>query len=195
MKIVILDNYDSFTYNLYQYVGELSGPPQVFRNDQITIDQLKEIGPDRLIVSPGPGDAGDPDYFGICREAILELGHQVPILGVCLGHQGIVQAFGGTVKKGAAPMHGKTSYIFHDNQGMFAGLPRAFEVMRYHSLIADPDTMPDCLEITAWTSDNVIMGIKHRKFPIEGVQFHPESVGSPLGKQLLQNFIEPSGRV
>lgn len=190
MNVILLDNYDSFTYNLYQYIGELAEPPVVYRNDQVTLDELASQQPDRIIISPGPGDADDPDYFGICREVILQIGRTVPILGVCLGHQGIIQAFGGGVIRAAAPMHGKTSYIFHDQQGVFRELPHAFEVMRYHSLIADPATLPDCLEVTAWTSDNVIMGVRHSESPIHGVQFHPESVGTPLGKQLLQNFLD-----
>jgi len=189
MKIVILDNYDSFTYNLYQLVGELVGPPEVYRNDKISVEKLTSLEPDRIIVSPGPGDAGDSAYFGICHDVIVTLGHRVPLLGVCLGHQGIIQAFGGDVMRAAAPMHGKTSYVFHEQAGIFHGLPSAFEVMRYHSLIGNPASLPECLEVTAWTSDEVIMGVRHREYPVEGVQFHPESVGTPLGRQLLENFL------
>ena len=189
MKIVILDNYDSFTYNLYQLVGELAGPPEVFRNDEISVEKLASLDPDRVIVSPGPGDVGNPDYFGVCHDVIMQLGPKIPLLGVCLGHQVIIQAFGGEVVRAAAPMHGKTSYIFHENAGIFHGLPSAFEVMRYHSLIGNPASLPDCLEVTAWTSDEVIMCVRHREYPIEGVQFHPESVGTPLGRELLKNFV------
>ncbi len=189
MKIVILDNYDSFTYNLYQLVGELVGPPEVYRNDEISVEKLASLEPDRIIVSPGPGDAGDAAYFGICHDVIVALGPHIPLLGVCLGHQGIIQAFGGDVMRAAAPMHGKTSYVFHEEAGIFQGLPSAFEVMRYHSLIGNPASLPECLEVTAWTSDEVIMGVRHREYPVEGVQFHPESVGTPLGRQLLENFL------
>ncbi len=189
MKTVILDNYDSFTFNLVQYIGELDERPLVFRNDKITVAQLDELQPDRIIISPGPGDAADEQFFGVCRDVVLELAASVPILGVCLGHQGIVLAFGGTVIRASAPVHGKTSYIFHDELGIFRGLPRAFEAMRYHSLIADPATLPDCLVVTARTSDDVIMGVQHRELPIHGVQFHPESIGTPEGKQLLKNFL------
>jgi anthranilate synthase component 2 len=189
MKTVILDNYDSFTFNLVQYIGELDERPTVFRNDKITVEELDELQPDRIIISPGPGDAADERFFGVCRDVVLKLGGRIPILGVCLGHQGIILAFGGTVIRGSAPVHGKTSYIFHDEQGIFCGLPRAFEAMRYHSLIADPTTLPDCLVVTARTSDDVIMGVQHRELPIYGVQFHPESIGTPDGKQLLRNFL------
>ncbi len=189
MKTVVLDNYDSFTFNLVQYIGELDERPLVFRNDAISLAELVELAPDRIIISPGPGDAGEPCYFGICREVILELGQTIPTLGVCLGHQGIVQVFGGRVRRAAAPMHGKTSYVFHDGRGIFQGLPRAFEAMRYHSLVADPAALPACLEVTAWTSENVIMGVRHKTWPVHGVQFHPESIGTTVGKQLIGNFL------
>ena len=192
MKTVILDNYDSFTFNLYQYVGELAAAPLVFRNDKISLEALTELRPDRIIISPGPGDAGDPRYFGICRDVILTMGRETPILGVCLGHQGIIQAFGGSVIR-AKPMHGKKSYVFHDDVGVFRGLPPAFPAMRYHSLVGDPDSMPDCLEVIARTSDDVIMGIRHRDHCIHGVQFHPESIGTEVGKQLLSNFLMEQG--
>jgi anthranilate synthase component 2 len=188
MKTVILDNYDSFTYNLYQFIGELAGAPLVFRNDRISIPQLEALGPDRIIISPGPGDPTDRQYFGVCRDAILQLGMQTPTLGVCLGHQGIIDAFGGRIVQ-AAPMHGKTSYVFHDDVGIFRGLPRAFPAMRYHSLVGDPASMPACLQVIARTSDDVVMGVRHREYPIHGVQFHPESIGTEVGKQLLANFL------
>ncbi|MDH3716530.1 MAG: aminodeoxychorismate/anthranilate synthase component II [Planctomycetota bacterium] len=189
MKTVILDNYDSFTFNLYQYVGELDAAPLVFRNDAISVQRLADLAPDRIILSPGPGDPTDQKYFGICQAAILQLGKHVPTLGVCLGHQGIIHAFGGRIIR-TAPMHGKTSYVFHDDVGIFQGLPRAFQAMRYHSLVGDPLSIPDCLEVIARTSDNVVMGIRHCQYPIHGVQFHPESIGTEVGKQLLRNFLE-----
>ena len=194
MKTVILDNYDSFTFNLYQYVGEIDERPLVYRNDKITLDELRRLKPDRIIVSPGPGSPEDPEYFGVCRQAILELGPIIPVLGVCLGHQGIVHCFGGRVVRAREVMHGKTSYIFHNEHGVFAGLPRAFEVMRYHSLVGEPASLPDCLEVTAKTWDDVIMGVQHKQYPIHGVQFHPESIGTTFGKQLLENFIRNGHR-
>jgi len=189
MKTIILDNYDSFTFNLYQYIGELDQRPLVFRNDEITLKQLERLQPDRIIISPGPGSPDDPNYFGICKRVILELGPTIPVLGVCLGHQGIISAFGGRIVRAREVMHGKTSYIFHGGQGIFHGLPPRFEAMRYHSLVGEPESLPGCLEVTARTEDNVIMGVKHRKFPIEGIQFHPESIGTTVGKQLLTNFL------
>jgi anthranilate synthase component 2 len=189
MKTVILDNYDSFTFNLYQYLGELDEAPLVFRNDEISFDELTALEPDRIVISPGPGSPEDPAYFGVCTDAILRLGPTIPTLGVCLGHQGIIHAFGGRVVRAKEVMHGKTSYVFHNNAGVLRGLPRAFEAMRYHSLVGEPATLPDCLEVTAKTWDDVIMGVEHREYPIYGVQFHPESIGTPVGKQLLENFL------
>lgn len=189
MKTIILDNYDSFTFNLYQYVGELDERPMVFRNDRITLEELRQLAPHRVIISPGPGNPEDPAYFGICQRVILELGPSTPILGVCLGHQGIVHAFGGRVVRAPEVMHGKTSYVFHNDESVFFGLPRAFEAMRYHSLVGEPETLPKCLEVTARTWDSVIMGVRHREYPIHGVQFHPESIGTAVGRQVLQNFI------
>lgn len=192
MKTVILDNYDSFTFNLYQYVGEIDERPIVFRNDRITLDRLKELAPDRIIISPGPGSPEDPAYFGVCRQAILELGTRIPVLGVCLGHQGIIHAFGGRIVRAPEVMHGKTSYVFHNDRGIFKGLPRAFEAMRYHSLVGESATLPSCLEVTAKTWDNIIMGVQHWQYPVYGVQFHPESIGTSVGRQLLQNFFVES---
>ncbi|HLI84047.1 MAG TPA: aminodeoxychorismate/anthranilate synthase component II [Bryobacteraceae bacterium] len=189
MKTVILDNYDSFTYNLYQYIGELDARPAVFRNDQVSLEELKATRPDRIIISPGPGSPEDESYFGVCTQAILELGMYIPILGVCLGHQGIVHAFGGRIVRANEVMHGKTSCVAHKGIGIFSGLPASFEAMRYHSLAADPESLPECLEITAWSSDGVIMGVRHREYPIEGIQFHPESIGTAPGKRLLANFM------
>jgi anthranilate synthase component II len=189
MKTVILDNYDSFVFNLFQYVGEIDERPLVFRNDAITLDQLSDLAPQRIIISPGPGRPDDPAYFGICLAVIRHFGPKVPILGVCLGHQGIVEAFGGRVVRAAEVMHGKISQIRHDGRGVLRGLPAPFEAMRYHSLVAERETLPDCLEITAQTLDGVIMGVRHREFPIHGVQFHPESIGTANGREVLENFI------
>jgi anthranilate synthase component 2 len=190
MRTVILDNYDSFTFNLYQYIGELDERPLVFRNDQISFEDLVTLRPDRIVLSPGPGSPEDPAYFGVCKRVILEMGRDVPLLGVCLGHQGIIHAFGGHIGRARQVMHGKTSAIVNDGKGVFIGLPRSIEVMRYHSLVGDPDTLPDCLEITATTADGVIMGVRHRSYPIEGIQFHPESIGTPAGKTILMNFLQ-----
>ncbi len=189
MKTVIIDNYDSFTYNLYQYLGELDERPLVFRNDRITAEEVKQLAPDRIIISPGPGNPENPAYFGVCRQVILELGKTIPLLGVCLGHQGIAAAFGGSVVRSPEVMHGKTSEVFHDSSALFAGLPQPFQVMRYHSLVADKPTFPDTLIATAHTSDGIIMGLRHRDLPIYGVQFHPESIGTPAGRRLIENFI------
>jgi anthranilate synthase component 2 len=189
MKTIIIDNYDSFTFNLYQYIGELDERPLVFRNDAITVEELIKLRPDRIIISPGPGNPEDPAYFGVCRETINVLGKTIPLLGVCLGHQGIFSCFGGRVVRAKQVMHGKTSNIFHDNSEMFSGLPQPFEAMRYHSLVGDPATLPDCLEVTARTSDGLIMGLRHREFPIYGVQFHPESIGTSSGRRIIENFL------
>ena len=189
MRVLIIDNYDSFTFNLYQYLGELDERPLVFRNDKITVAEIALLRPDRIILSPGPGNPQDPAYFGVCREVILELGPKVPLLGVCLGHQGICAAFGGRVVQAPQVMHGKTSPIFHDSSDLFAGLPQPFEAMRYHSLVAEPSSLPHCLAVTARTSDEIIMAVKHKVHPIFGVQFHPESIGTPQGRRLVENFI------
>lgn len=190
MKIVILDNYDSFTYNLFQYLAEIDAKPLVFRNDEVTFDQLRDLNPERIIISPGPGNPENPKYFGICKQVILEMGPVVPLLGVCLGHQGIIHAFGGKVVRAPQPMHGKTSIVYHNNQGILKGLRNGFEVMRYHSLIGERESLPSCLEVTAKTWDDIIMGVQHREYPIHGIQFHPESVGTPIGKKLLKKFLE-----
>ncbi len=189
MKTLIIDNYDSFTFNIYQYVGELDERPIVFRNDAITVEEVVALAPDRIIISPGPGNPEDPAYFGVCREVILKVGKTVPILGVCLGHQGIFSCFGGRVVRAAQVMHGKTSTILHDGSEIYSGLVQNFQAMRYHSLVGDPATLPDCLEVTARTEDGIIMGIRHREYPIYGVQFHPESIGTTNGHRLVENFI------
>jgi len=189
-RVIILDNYDSFVYNLYQAVGEVTGvAARVVRNDAITIDELLAADPTHLIISPGPGTPEDPAYFGVCRAAILQLGPRVPTLGVCLGHQGIAAAFGGRVVRAPQVMHGKTSLIEHDGSGLFAGLSSPLRVMRYHSLVVDPASLPEVLVATSWTQDRVCMSLAHREWPIVGVQFHPESIGTQDGKRLLGNFL------
>lgn len=196
MKILLIDNYDSFTFNLYQYVGEiLQGKSMDFsldvvRNNEITIAEIKKRGYDKIIISPGPGDPSDAKYFGVCTEVLTILGKATPVLGVCLGMQGMAHCFGGQVVRAGVPMHGKTSEITHDNQGVFIGIPQKINVMRYHSLIIEPNSVPDSLEITAKAVDgSEIMGLRHKQYPIEGVQFHPESFATDGGKLMLKNFI------
>ena len=189
-RIVIIDNYDSYAYNLYQRMGEIAGvAPKVFRNDRVTVEQVSELAPTHLVISPGPGNPEDAAYFGICRRLVLELGPRVPVLGVCLGHQGIGSAFGGRVIRAPAPMHGKSSRVTHDGAQLFRGLDSPLVGMRYHSLILDPEAIPDALRVTAWTEDGIVMGFAHRQFPIWGVQFHPESIGTPEGTRILRNFL------
>ena len=183
--IAVIDNYDSFTYNLVQYLGELGADLQVFRNDAITIDQLAALQPDRLVISPGPGDPADG---GIAPAAIRCFSGQMPILGVCLGHQCIGAVFGGVVKRAPKLMHGKTSQIYHNGRGIFDGLPSPFEATRYHSLVVE-EPVPDCLEVVAFTSEADVMGLRHKQYPTYGVQFHPESILTKHGKQLLKNFL------
>jgi anthranilate synthase/aminodeoxychorismate synthase-like glutamine amidotransferase len=185
--ILVIDNYDSFTYNLVQYLGELGAALEVVRNDAVDVDTVAAMRPERVVISPGPGT---PDDAGISLDVIRRLGASTPILGVCLGHQAIGQAFGGTVARAGAQMHGKTSAIRHDGRGVFTGLSNPFTATRYHSLAVLRDTVPAELEITAWAEDGEIMGLRHRHFPIEGVQFHPESILTVEGKRLLQNFLK-----
>ena len=184
--ILVLDNYDSFTYNLVQYLGELGARMRVARNDALTAADVEALGPDAIVISPGPGN---PDGAGISLELIRRLHARVPILGVCLGHQAIGRAFGGTVARARRQMHGKTSPITHDGRGVFHGLPPAFEATRYHSLVVLEAGLPDELEITARADDGEIMGLRHRRYPVEGVQFHPESILTSPGKALLANFL------
>ena len=184
--VVIIDNYDSFTYNLFQYLAELGAKVDVFRHDQITVDGIRDLAPTHLVISPGPKT---PDEAGISLDAIRELAGQMPILGVCLGHQAIGQAFGGTVVRGQEPVHGKTSAIAHDGRTVFAGLPGPMTATRYHSLVVERETLPDVLEVSAWCDGDVIMGLRHRDLPVEGVQFHPESILSDQGRALLGNFL------
>lgn len=195
MKTLLLDNYDSFSYNLVQFIGEIDHLPVVHRNDEITLGEIEALAPDRIVISPGPGNPEDPAYFGVCRETIQKLGPKIPILGVCLGHQGIVAAFGGRVVRAKQAMHGKTSWVHHDGDRIFSQIPRAFEAMRYHSLIAEAESLPSCFRITAKTWDETIMGVRHQTHPIHGVQFHPESVGTGVGMQILRNFIELGPRL
>ncbi len=183
----MIDNYDSFTYNLVQYLGELGEDIRVFRNDKITIREIEELNPGRIVISPGPCT---PKEAGISIKASKHFAGKIPILGVCLGHQSIAAAFGGDIINAPRLMHGKTSMIHHDGKTIFAGLPNPFEATRYHSLIADRRTLPACFEITAWTDDDEIMGIRHREFAVEGVQFHPESILTKTGKDLLSNFLK-----
>ena len=217
MKILIIDNYDSFTYNLYQYIGEIlstaeihgqldSFDIQVKRNDQISLEEVRQLNPDRIIISPGPGSPDDEHYFGICAAVIREIGPSTPLLGVCLGMQGIVHVFGGKVVKAQLPMHGKISPINHNSEDMFSGIPDQLEIMRYHSLIAEAQSLPECLEVTASVGDLTqidfnnhhkirqggdfeIMGVRHKEHPIQGIQFHPESFATEGGKELIANFL------
>lgn len=215
MRVLIIDNYDSFTFNLYQYTGELlnahrnsplPGDQEVIvkRNNAITVGEIKELNPDRIIISPGPGSPEDTKYFGVCSEVIIELGKAIPIMGVCLGMQGIAHCFGGKVIGAPIPMHGKTSTIQHNEHGVFNKIPQHLEVMRYHSLMVNAECMPECLEITAVVNNsmelfdnlldaaqngNVIMGIRHKEYPIEGIQFHPESFATEGAKTMLMNFL------
>jgi anthranilate synthase/aminodeoxychorismate synthase-like glutamine amidotransferase len=184
--IVMLDNYDSFTYNLVQYLGEMGEDLRVFRNDEVTVEQVLDLNPDQIIVSPGPCT---PLEAGISVPLIEAAAGKVPLLGVCLGHQSIGQAFGGEIVRAGRLMHGKTSPIHHEGKGVFSGLPSPFEATRYHSLVIRRETIPDCLEITAETEIGEIMGVRHREMPVEGVQFHPESILTEHGKELLANFI------
>jgi anthranilate synthase/aminodeoxychorismate synthase-like glutamine amidotransferase len=184
--IFILDNYDSFTYNLVQYMGELGAELVVHRNDQITCDEIEALAPERIVISPGPCT---PDVAGISLEMVKRFAGKVPILGVCLGHQSIGQAFGGLVSRAPYIMHGKTSQIHHDGAGVYAGLPNPFTATRYHSLIVERASVPDCLQIVAETEDGLVMGLRHRHMPVEGMQFHPESILTREGKRLLGNFL------
>jgi anthranilate synthase/aminodeoxychorismate synthase-like glutamine amidotransferase len=215
MRVLIIDNYDSFTFNLYQYTGEIlfnhpvwlgQGVPEVIvkRNNELTLSQIEALAPNRIIISPGPGSPDDTAYFGVCSQVITQLGPQIPTLGVCLGMQGIAHVFGGQVVRAPVPMHGKISPIAHNGQGVFSQMPQHLNIMRYHSLMAQASSLPDCLSVTAVVSDGVtapadlhqaalqgqvIMGIKHRQYPIEGIQFHPESFATEGAKGLLENFL------
>jgi len=189
--LLLIDNYDSFTYNLYQYLSELGEEVRVFRNDKITLEQIEEMSPERIVISPGPSV---PQHAGISNDVVRHFGRKLPILGVCLGHQCIGYAYGARVQGAGEILHGKSSPIFHDGKTVYRGLPNPFPAVRYHSLAVMPQDFPDALEITARSDSGVIMGIRHREFPVEGVQFHPESIKTELGKDVLLNFLNGGER-
>lgn len=193
MTVLLIDNYDSFTHNLFQLFGELGAEVAVHRNDAISLDEVIEMAPTHIIVSPGPGHPKNDRDFGVCRAVIDHFAPTTPLLGVCLGHQGIVHGLGGDVVRAPAIVHGKTSAIRHDGDGLFQGIPQGVEVMRYHSFIVQADTLPECLTVTAETDNGLIMGVRHSTWPLVGLQFHPESIGTPCGPQLAQNFLGMGG--
>ena len=184
--LLLLDNYDSFTYNLYQYLSELGADVTVIRNDKTTIEDIEGMAPEGIVISPGPCT---PSEAGISNDVIRHFGAKLPVLGVCLGHQCIGEAYGATVDRAGEIRHGKTSMVHHDGKGVFAGLPYPFEAIRYHSLVIYPETLPDCLEVTARTDNGLIMGVRHTEYPVEGVQFHPESIMTKVGHDLLRNYL------
>jgi anthranilate synthase component 2 len=190
LRVLILDNYDSFVYNLAQYAGEIADEVVVKRNDEVNLPEVRRLSPENIIISPGPGTPENPRNFGICGEVLRTISRETPTLGVCLGHQGIVHSFGGKIVQAKTLRHGKTSPIRHDGKGIFRGIANPFEATRYHSLVADPRTLPDSLEVSARSEDDrEIMGIRHRVFPIEGVQFHPESILTIHGRRIIENFL------
>jgi anthranilate synthase component 2 len=194
LKVLVIDNYDSFVYNLVQYIGELGADTVVYRNNEITLEQVQNLKPDRIVISPGPGTPEETRYFGVCTDILQNVSLKVPTLGVCLGHQGIVHAFGGRIVRAQKLMHGKTSKIKHDGKGIFRSVKNPFTATRYHSLAGDRRFIPSCLEITAEAADDgEIMAVRHRDYPIEGVQFHPESILCEDGKLILKNFLEGRG--
>jgi len=188
--LLLINNYDSFTYNLFQYLSELGQEVWVLRNDKVSLEEIEARSPQRIVISPGPGT---PEQAGISNDVIRYFGNHIPILGVCLGHQCIGYSYGAKVDRAGEIKHGKSSLIYHDGRGVFVGLPDPFSAIRYHSLAVMPDELPDCLEVTAWTSNGMIMGLRHRQFPVEGVQFHPESIMTEVGKDLLRNFLDLGG--
>jgi anthranilate synthase component 2 len=189
--LLLIDNYDSFTYNLFQYLSELGEEVLVVRNDKITLDEIERKEPERIVISPGPST---PLNAGISNDVIRQFGKRLPILGVCLGHQCLGYSYGGTVGPAKVIMHGKSSLIYHNDSGVFHGLPNPFPAIRYHSLMVTRENLPDCLEVTAWTEDGTIMGLRHRQHPVEGVQFHPESFMTRNGKDILRNFLKLNGK-
>jgi anthranilate synthase component 2 len=191
LKVLVIDNYDSFVYNLVQYIGELGGEPVIYRNDQITLEDAMKIDPEKIVISPGPGDPQNPKYFGVCSEILKKMSPTVPTLGVCLGHQGIIATYGGKVVRAGEVVHGKPSVIKHDGKGLFKGIESPLEATRYHSLVGEKESIPECLEVTAVSlDDKEIMGVRHMEYPIEGVQFHPESILTTSGKRMITNFLE-----
>lgn len=189
MNVLILDNYDSFVFNLAQALRSLGANTQVKRNDALTLHDVIRLAPDAIVISPGPGRPESPQYFGVCSDVLRELVGHVPLLGVCLGHQGIVHTLGGCIVNAPSVMHGKASMIEHDGTGLFTGIASPFAAMRYHSLVADPELLPECLRVNARTADGVVMAVEHLSAPVYGVQFHPESIGTPEGPRLLANFL------
>ncbi len=188
--LLLIDNYDSFTYNLFQYLSELGQEVWVARNDKVSLNEIGKRAPQRIVVSPGPGT---PEQAGISNEVIRHFGSRIPILGVCLGHQCVGYSYGAKVDRAGEIKHGKSSLIYHDGKELFAGLPNPFSAIRYHSLAVMHNDLPHCFEVSAWTSENMIMGLRHRQFPVEGVQFHPESIMTEVGKDLLKNFLSQGG--
>ena len=188
--MLLIDNYDSFTYNLFQYLSELDEEVVVVRNDKVTIEEIDRIKPQGIVISPGPST---PLRAGISNDVIRHFGPNLPILGVCLGHQCVGYSYGAVIGQAREIMHGKSSLIYHNNQGVLTGLPNPFSAIRYHSLVVQREGLPDCLEVTAWTDDGTIMGLRHRQYPVEGVQFHPESFMTEVGKDLLKNFLRQGG--
>ena len=194
VRVLVIDNYDSFTFNLVQYLGELGTELTVHRNDAITAKEAEALAPDAIVISPGPGNPADPKYFGVCADLLTGLSKTTPTLGVCLGLQGFAHVYGGKVVHAPRIVHGKSSPVHHDGRGVFQDVPSPFQAARYHSLVVDPDTLPSDLERTAWTAEGEIMGARHRRYPIEGVQFHPESILTEHGKLMLRNFLEGARR-
>jgi anthranilate synthase component 2 len=191
LNVLVIDNYDSFVYNLVQYIGELGAEVLVFRNDKVTLEQVKRLKPDRIVLSPGPGTPEEARYFGVCTKILQDVSRTVPTLGVCLGHQGIIHAFGGKIVSAKRLMHGKTCAVKHDGKGIFNGVRNPFTATRYHSLAGDGFSIPPCLQVTAVSiDDGEIMGVRHTEYPIEGVQFHPESILCEDGKLVMKNFLE-----
>lgn len=184
--LLLIDNYDSFTYNLFQYFSELGEVVTVVRNDEVTIDEIENMSPDRLVISPGPSS---PEYAGISNQVIHHFGNRLPVLGICLGHQCIGYSYGGIVTQAGQIMHGKSSLIHHNNSGIFSNLPNPISAIRYHSLIVSREKLPECLQVTAWTDDGTIMGLRHRQYSVEGIQFHPESFMTQQGREILKNFL------
>ena len=191
MKVLVIDNYDSFVYNLVQYIGELGGEPIVYRNDQIDLEQAMRLDPQRIVISPGPGTPEDLHYFGVCSAILQKMSCKIPTLGVCLGSQGIISVFGGKVVRANRLMHGKTSVIKHDGKGVFEGVKNPFTGTRYHSLVGEKSSIPLCIEVSAESSDDgEVMGVRHRTYPITGLQFHPESILCEDGKKMIKNFLD-----